>query len=573
MLVPQKIIIILVLSMLLLLQIQYYFLVISAATTQDCACDVHNNTVVVKDSEETILSIITADKHEINGEEFVFIHIIWVSDETVLNRKVETAFRSALRTQSNARILIWTLPEYVQLLQTQVSHLQHSNCSISSNLEIISIAVLADLVSQTVDPAIRSCEGALSTMTANRVAFSDLFRFIVLFFFGGIYVDADCIFLRDMHDLHGQSFAYKWDRDVTYYNTAILGLPKGSHLVSSIIRQDGRCDTNTFYPTRIHEKMDCTSGVCIGLVMMPTALFNPSSGVQTNWQWNSNEAHDLGMTTDWFFNRARLWDLEHFFPGAYTFHWHNRWNNEVHENSFFADLERLNANCNLSSRFTPSRAGRKVFVDLGAYNGDTLQTYGKRFIQEDDGLVKYLHNEVYVFEVDFKHIRSILDRLEGELSYLKPITHLYNAAVWKQDTVLNFKSTGHNDGRISDVGEQLVLAYDIGAWFMRTILPLDVDNILVKIDIEGAEVESLRSLADANALKFVDHLIVEWHDWIIPEVAVAKQAIVELLAANGLHYHYATLDDNIDTHFGIGQPWPVNHCDSHYFRALPAASS
>ena len=566
----RNLIITLVLMTLLLLQIMlYYFIVTSEGAARRRAC-----VVVAKESDATPLSIITADNQERKSEEaVVFIHILWVSDEKVLNRKVETAFRSALRTQSNARILIWTLPEYVQLLQTQILHLQHINCSISSNVEIMSTAVLADLVSQTVDPAIRSCEAALSTMTANRVTFSDLFRFLVLFFFGGIYVDADCIFLRDMHDLHGQSFAYKWDRDVTYYNTAILGLPKGSQLVSSIIRQDGRCDTNTFYPTRIHETMDCTSGVCVGLVMMPTALFNPSSGAQTNWQWNSNEAHDLGMTTDWFFNRARLWDLEHFFPGAYTFHWHNRRNNEVHENSFFADLERLNANCNLSSRFTPSRAGRKVFVDLGAYNGDTLQTYGKHFIQKDDGLVEYLHNEVYVFEVDFKHIRSILDRLEGELSYLKPITHLYNAAAWKQDTVLNFKSTGQNDGRISDVGEQLVLAYDIGSWFMRTILPLDVDNIVVKVVIEGAEVESLRSLANANALQYVDHLIVEWHDWIMPEVAAAKQAIVELLAANGLHYHYATLDADLDTHFGIGQPWPVNHCDSHYFRALPATSS
>ena len=237
----------------------------------------------------------------------------------------------------------------------------------------------------------------------------------------------------------------------------------------------------------------------------------------------------------------------------------------IHNELFFADLELLNANC--STTPTVKRC-RKVFVDFGAYTGDTLETYGREFIQKHDNN-EYSSSEVYAFEVDFKHITSILERLAGPLAYLRPFTHVFNAAVWNKDVVLKFHASGHNDGKVTDAGQQQVLRYDIGPWFMRSIRPSLCDNLVVKVDIEGVEVEALHSLADAGALLFIDHLIIEWHDWINPTVAAAKPELVRLLEENGLYYNYATLDDKLDMHFKIGEQWPVNHCDSHYLRSKP----
>lgn len=76
----------------------------------------------------------------------------------------------------------------------------------------------------------------------------------------------------------------------------------------------------------------------------------------------------------------------------------------------------------------------------------------------------------------------------------------------------------------------------------------------------------LDSLHRAGILKKVDHLIIEWHDWIIPAVAHAKPRLVDQLRDNGLEYKYATLDDKLDIRYMPGEPWPVNHCDSHYLR-------
>lgn len=63
------------------------------------------------------------------------------------------------------------------------------------------------------------------------VILSDMARFVLTYRFGGIYLDADTIFLRDWEELwnyRGQ-FAYRWSWHQKY-NTAVLKLHKGSAL-------------------------------------------------------------------------------------------------------------------------------------------------------------------------------------------------------------------------------------------------------------------------------------------------------------------------------------------------------
>ena len=270
----------------------------------------------------------------------VIIHRFWASWS--FNRKVQTAILSSLRTQSNARVIVWTLPSTLSSVLAQTQRLQELSCPSNSTLEVRSIRELQDLLSNSQDPILRICAQSLHDTPNNMVVLSDVIRFMALYFYGGIYADADVIFMRDMRDLHGLAFAYKWDRNVLYYNTAVLGLPVKSPIVLQIIYHFKSCNADTFYPTRIHEALSCGSGVCDELIMMPTALFGPVSAPQSNWQWQSDELHQMGTSTSWFFSKERRWHIDHFFPGVYTFHWHNRWNDPIHPDSWFADLERLN---------------------------------------------------------------------------------------------------------------------------------------------------------------------------------------------------------------------------------------
>jgi WD repeat and SOF domain-containing protein 1 len=81
--------------------------------------------------------------------------------------------------------------------------------------------------------------GSKSSSSYDRlsVILSDMARFILCHRFGGIYLDADTIFLRDWEELWGWkgAFAYRWSR-LEKYNTAVLHLNKGSAVGSFLFR-------------------------------------------------------------------------------------------------------------------------------------------------------------------------------------------------------------------------------------------------------------------------------------------------------------------------------------------------
>ncbi|KAG0368519.1 hypothetical protein BC939DRAFT_504393 [Gamsiella multidivaricata] len=68
------------------------------------------------------------------------------------------------------------------------------------------------------------------------VALSDQARFLILYRYGGMYLDADVLLLRDMSPLYdaGMEFAYEWS-STQMYNTAVLRLNRGSSVARRIL--------------------------------------------------------------------------------------------------------------------------------------------------------------------------------------------------------------------------------------------------------------------------------------------------------------------------------------------------
>ncbi|KAG0347503.1 hypothetical protein BG004_007650 [Podila humilis] len=68
------------------------------------------------------------------------------------------------------------------------------------------------------------------------VALSDEARFLILYKYGGIYLDADVLLLKDMSPFYslGQEFAYEWS-NTEMYNTAVLRLHKNSSVARRIL--------------------------------------------------------------------------------------------------------------------------------------------------------------------------------------------------------------------------------------------------------------------------------------------------------------------------------------------------
>ena len=114
----------------------------------------------------------------------------------------------------------------------------------------------------------------------------------------------------------------------------------------------------------------------------------------------------------------------------------------------------------------------EVFVDCGAYTGDTVNA----FICETN--MKYKH--IYSFEPDTHNFKE-LTKLQSNLSRFTCI----NKGTWNEKTILKFINSGSMGSLISQNGD--------------THIEVDtIDNILngqaatyIKMDIEGAELPSL----------------------------------------------------------------------------------
>ena len=117
--------------------------------------------------------------------------------------------------------------------------------------------------------------GSKSSSTYDRlsVILSDMARFILCHRFGGIYLDADTVFLRDWEELWGWkgAFAYRWSR-LKKYNTAVLHMNKGSALGSFLFLTALKNDLD-FHPMTI-SRYTKDAHLEELLLRLPDALFD-----------------------------------------------------------------------------------------------------------------------------------------------------------------------------------------------------------------------------------------------------------------------------------------------------------
>jgi WD repeat and SOF domain-containing protein 1 len=134
---------------------------------------------------------------------------------------------------------------------------------------------IASTTSSEDDDDILNRLGSKSSSSYDRlsVILSDMARFVLTHRFGGIYLDADTIFLRDWEELWGWSgaFAYRWSR-LEDYNTAILKMSRNSALGTFLFRTALKNGLD-FHPMTIGNYM--RDAHLQGLLLrLPDALFD-----------------------------------------------------------------------------------------------------------------------------------------------------------------------------------------------------------------------------------------------------------------------------------------------------------
>ncbi|CAG8815464.1 41999_t:CDS:2 [Gigaspora margarita] len=211
------------------------------------------------------------------------------------------------------------------------------------------------------DPIFLGWKSKIS-LNQNVVGFSDIVRFVLLYRYGGMYLDADVLCLRDMRPIYNLNFdfAYRWSF-WTHYNTAILRLQLNS-TIGRIIIKEAMLNNMNFHPMSIKDYISKSKPITVHdlnehLYMMPVILFDPLwlkvdlSIVNQILRPNLNVFSDVfkpyvlnyefpaSLVRKMNNNPLKLRHKHQFFRGAFTYHWHNNWRSSIDPESWLGVLE------------------------------------------------------------------------------------------------------------------------------------------------------------------------------------------------------------------------------------------
>ncbi|RHZ82791.1 hypothetical protein Glove_103g229 [Diversispora epigaea] len=301
-----------------------------------------------------------------NEDSKMLFHIFWrgpITDKLVFTMK------SFLFSQPlNCSVLyIWINYKDVDFLNSKIMHPLHK--FIPDNIDFKTWNTEEQLSSIKF---FRDLKGF--KLVHSSVAFSDMVRFILLYKYGGIYIDADVLLIRDMRPLYYSNFefSYHWSSK-REYNTAVLRLWKNGTTARMILQGAVKNKMN-FHPYRIRKYLsqnDSYEEANKHLYMLPVGLFDPLWLKNDKVQTLSTLEPNLNKIKD-FFNPELLpleyleesinndgnknntsnsnnnstlasplefRKVEKFFRGIFAYHWHNNWRTVIEPTSWAGVLE------------------------------------------------------------------------------------------------------------------------------------------------------------------------------------------------------------------------------------------
>lgn len=149
---------------------------------------------------------------------------------------------------------------------------------------------------------------------------------------------------------------------------------------------------------------------------------------------------------------------------------------------------------------------RKIFIDAGAYNGDTVKLFLEQYPEADQF-------EIFYFEPN-PNFKKQLESLQSEKRIFIP------KAVWVDDTTMKFYLDSNNLGstlmrskcsrsNLDKDNPIEVEAIDLSNWIKKNF-SID-DFIVLKMDIEGAEYTVLNKMIEDRTIHYIKEIYIDWH--------------------------------------------------------------
>lgn len=125
-----------------------------------------------------------------------------------------------------------------------------------------------------------------------------------------------------------------------------------------------------------------------------------------------------------------------------------------------------------------STSSKEVYLDLGAYNGDTIE----EFLE----LTNNNYHRIIALEPDTKNFKKLKKNLEAK-GLAK--TSLINKGIWNKETTLLFSNSGGRQSTLIDATKLVIPVTTIDLICQKEELKLPLT--FIKMDVEGAEIEAL----------------------------------------------------------------------------------
>jgi hypothetical protein len=260
-------------------------------------------------------------------------HFFWHGH---ISRKHVFALKSFLATQQAPADQIWLW------LDSEHGYSSHEN---NPDLQPLLTHVTVRRFDPVAEAAGTPLEDRIDLYTqVSAVRASNFVRFIVLFKYGGLYADLDTLFLRDLGPLwtdgrFSSEFCYRWSAHMPYANSAVLALREGSATARRLLE---RCrERNSCRPRDVLRFVEDAD---LDLLVLPCPFFDPlwphRDRQDTYTDAPFDRFEDFFRRFGWGFPRdANRASIGAFFPGAFTYHWHNCWDAKEHPDSYFGLLE------------------------------------------------------------------------------------------------------------------------------------------------------------------------------------------------------------------------------------------
>lgn len=167
--------------------------------------------------------------------------------------------------------------------------------------------------------------------------YSDFVRSLLLYNYGGIWFDLDCFILRNFDPIfsnfENEICLYQWEHENYPNNAIFISLhPKCEKMKKNIEFIVERNRGWGFQEARL------TYDLPLDMLVLPCSWFNA--------EWIKNP-YNVGLE-NFFKNTDKQYNFDNFFTGSFCYHWHNKWNNVIDDNSIIVQLVKIIQN-NLNS--------------------------------------------------------------------------------------------------------------------------------------------------------------------------------------------------------------------------------